>query len=98
MALTALYLAIAIVLAPGIFAVAEWRGEHHLRHRWFYSLLAGLLWPALAIGLLQYGMVAGARRVTKDRARAFDFAATESGEAELPSLSVPYVPIGRPAV
>lgn len=98
MAPVALYLSIAIMLAPGIFAVAEWRGERHVRHRWFYSLLAGLLWPALAIGLLQLGMIAGTRRLMKGHAAEFDFAAAESGEAEPPNLSVPYVPIGRPAV
>lgn len=97
MALTATYLAIAVLLAPALFAVAEWRGEHHLRHRWLYALLAGLMWPVLVVGGLQFAAVVGLRRAMHADSLERDFSTPDSGEAEVPSLPIPYVPIGRPA-
>ena len=96
MALTATYLAIAVLFAPALFAVAEWHGEHHLRHRWLYALLAGLLWPALVVGVVQFTAIIGLSRAMRGDSPENGSPAL-SGDAEVPSLPVPYVPIGRPA-
>jgi len=54
------YVAAALVAAPVIFVAAELlgHGPARPRHRFFYSLLAGLLWPLLALGLAEFAVIA----------------------------------------
>ena len=57
------YVAAALVAAPAIFVAAESLGHGLPRppHRFFYSLLAGLLWPLLALGLVEFAVIAAIR-------------------------------------
>ena len=54
------YVAAALVAAPVIFVAAEFLGHGSARpkHRFVYSLLAGLLWPLLALGLAEFAVIA----------------------------------------
>jgi hypothetical protein len=91
--------AAAMVLAPLIFVTAEWIGhdDHPPRvRRIWYSVLAALLWPVLAVGLAQLAVIGSARHVLRPRAGLI-LLPDESDTAQLRRLTGPYVGIGTPA-
>lgn len=60
---TGLYLAVAIVVAAAILIGAEWLREPGAPapdHTRVVGLFAGLLWPVLALGVLELSLVAAA--------------------------------------
>lgn len=68
MVLITLYFAVALVLVPLIFVAAAWLSHDHVRdrrHRWFYSLFAGLVWPLLVVALAQFMAIVAARQVVR---------------------------------
>lgn len=105
MVLTAIYIAAAMVLAPSIFLAAEWIAHDQRSrppHRMAYSVLAAALWPLLAIGLVQFAVVAAVRQILLARASGTSLHpfADETDTAQLPRLTVPYVRVqmGTPAI
>lgn len=99
----AVYAATAMLLAPTIFVAAEWIGHDNLpsrRRRLSYSVLAAVLWPVLALGLVQFAMILAVRRVVRARVMVgtpFTLDLDESDTAQLSRLAVPYVSMGTPA-
>ncbi|MFM9034147.1 MAG: hypothetical protein ACKOQ4_07640 [Mycobacterium sp.] len=57
------YAAAALVAASAIFLAADSLGHGLPRppHRFIYSVLAGLLWPLLAVGLAEFAVIAAIR-------------------------------------
>lgn len=62
MVLSVIYIAAVIVLVPVIVVAAE-------PHRVLYSVLAAVLWPVLAVGVMQFGAVVLAQRVLTSKPR-----------------------------
>ena len=59
----ALYGIVALAVAVIALLVAEWvrePGAPAREHPGFFAALAGLLWPAVIIGLVQWGLIAAA--------------------------------------
>jgi hypothetical protein len=59
----ALYGIVALAVAVIALVVAEWvrePGAPAPEHPGFFAALAGLLWPAVLIGLAQWGLIAAA--------------------------------------
>ena len=59
----ALYGIVALAVAVIALLVAEWvrePGAPAPEHPGFFAALAGLLWPAVVIGLVQWGLIAAA--------------------------------------
>ena len=57
----ALYGIVALAASVTALLVAEWIREPGARgpeHPGFFAALAGLLWPAVMIGLVQWGLIA----------------------------------------
>lgn len=74
----ALYGIVATAVAVIALLVAEWvrePGAPAPEHPGFFAALAGLLWPAVVIGLVQWGLIAAVaspERRTNPMAVAFD--------------------------
>lgn len=61
----AFYVSIAGIVAAGAFLASEWirlPGAPAPDHPGLLSLVAGLLWPVLAVGLAQWAMVVALHR------------------------------------
>lgn len=80
------YVAAALVAAPAIFLAAESLGQGLSRppHRFIYSMLAGLLWPLLAVGLAEFAVIAAIGHRGSDGRQPADEAEPDTGRA--PSL------------
>jgi hypothetical protein len=98
MLLAVVYVSAALVVAPSIFVWAEWIHKDPLpqpERRWLYSLLAGLLWPLLVVGLVQFALIATIR--TWVRAHA-PLAATIPGGSDVEAEGARSSPTPRRAV
>lgn len=94
-----IYAAAAILLAPLIFVTAEWIGHDGRplrRHQVWYSMLAALLWPVLAVGLAQFAVIHAARHALRPRDRLLLVDQDESDTARL-RIAGPYLGVGTPA-
>lgn len=63
---TAVYAVTAMVLAPLIYLAAERTGRDtppRRRRQLWYSILAAVLWPVLALGMAQFAMIFAVRQV-----------------------------------
>ena len=98
--LLVVYAAAAMLLAPLIFVTAEWIGhDDHppgVRRIW-YSVLAALLWPVLAVGLAQFAVIGSARHALRPRAGLISLGSDDSDTGQLRRLAGPYVGVGTPA-
>jgi len=97
--LLVVYAAAAMLLAPLIFVTAEWIGHDHppgVRRIW-YSVLAALLWPVLAVGVVQFAVIGSARRALRPRAGLILLGSDDSDTGQLRRLAGPYVGVGTPA-
>jgi hypothetical protein len=94
------YAAAAMLLAPLIFVTAEWIGhDDHPPglHRIWYAVLAALLWPVLAVGVVQFAVIGSARRALRPRAGLISLGSDDSDTGQLRRLAGPYVGVGTPA-
>lgn len=102
MVLATVYITAAMVLAPSISVAAGWIGYRNLPNlsqRMAYSLVAGLLWPLLVVGLAQFAVLLGLQRVLRGRAAAV-VVPRDSDEADSPRTpvaSAALVRLGTPA-
>lgn len=55
------YAVVAMVSAVAVFLLAEWLREPGVpapNHPGRFAVIAGLLWPVLAVGIAQWGLIA----------------------------------------
>ena len=82
----ALYGIVALAASVTALLVAEWIREPGARgpeHPGFFAALAGLLWPAVMIGLVQWGLIAA----VASPGRHAHHAAAAFGDVELTAAS-----------
>lgn len=68
MMIAAFYLAAAMTFAAFFLAAADSiRTEHSPlpEHPWLYSILAGLCWPLVVVGLAQLGLIVAVRKMVR---------------------------------
>lgn len=85
---TTVYVAAVLVAVPAIFFAAELlaRGLPGPPHRFVYSLLAGLLWPLLAVGLAEFAVIAAIRHHVHGPVGRRPAAGDEADTGRAPSL------------
>jgi hypothetical protein len=98
----AVYAATAMLLAPSIFVAAEWIGQDSPPSRFrrlSYSVLAALLWPLLALGVVQFAVILVVRSLIRSHPAVSPspLDAEDSDTTQFPRLAVPYVGLGTSA-
>ncbi len=63
-----MYVAAAVALAIAVFAAADWLRQDHVPapdHLFAISMVAGLLWPALMLGIVELALIFWAHRMAR---------------------------------
>ena len=66
------YIVVSALVAVSVFLAANWFREQHVAapdHSGVTAVLAGLLWPALLLGLMELALVCCASRGTRSAPR-----------------------------
>lgn len=77
-----LYIVGALLMAPVIFMVTEYVGQQYFPRppqRMLYSVLAAAVWPILAVGVVQFGVIVAAQRFMRGHADGYSSLAAPSG-------------------